>query len=72
MHITRAAVGDYPILAKINAYDKSADDMQLEEAIVIAKYLEEYGCDAIEVSNGIIEDNFRSAFADLLKKVGIT
>lgn len=54
----RAIVGDYPILAKINAYEKSADGMQLEEAIVIAKYLEKYGCDAIEVSNGIIEDGF--------------
>lgn len=55
---SRKRVGDYPILAKINAYEKSADGMNIDEAVKIAKMLEENGCDAIEVSSGIIEDRF--------------
>ncbi|MBU4440461.1 MAG: hypothetical protein L6276_03970 [Acetobacterium sp.] len=49
---------DYPMLAKINAYEKSADGMRIDEAAKIAKMLEENGCDAIEVSSGIVEDGF--------------
>lgn len=55
---SRKRVGDYPMLAKINAYEKSADGMRIDEAVKIAKMLEENGCDAIEVSSGIIEDGF--------------
>ncbi|MGL5616796.1 MAG: NADH:flavin oxidoreductase [Sarcina sp.] len=54
----RAKVGDYTILVKINAYEKSKDGMNIEEAIKISKYLEDYGCDGIEVSSGIAEDGF--------------
>lgn len=46
------------MLAKINAYEKSADGMRIDEAAKIAKMLEENGCDAIEVSSGIVEDGF--------------
>ena len=55
---SRKRVGDYPILAKINAFEKSDDGMRIDEAIKIAKLLEENGCDAIEVSSGIVEDGF--------------
>jgi 2,4-dienoyl-CoA reductase-like NADH-dependent reductase (Old Yellow Enzyme family) len=54
----RQVVGNFPILAKISAYEKSDDGMNIEEAVRISKYLEELGCDAIEVSCGIIEDGF--------------
>jgi 2,4-dienoyl-CoA reductase-like NADH-dependent reductase (Old Yellow Enzyme family) len=58
---TRAAVGSYPILVKMNAYEKARDGLKSDEAIEIAKALEDYGCDAIEVSCGIEEDGFLSA-----------
>jgi 2,4-dienoyl-CoA reductase-like NADH-dependent reductase (Old Yellow Enzyme family) len=55
---TRKSVGDYPILAKINGYEISRDGLKITEAVTIAKYLEETGCDAIEVSCGIAEEGF--------------
>lgn len=58
MNKARKVVGDYPILAKINAYEKSKDGMEISEAVKVSKYLEEVGCDAIEVSSGIAEDGF--------------
>ncbi len=58
MERAREKVGNYPIITKINSYEKSKDGMKLEEAIVIAKYLEKLGCDAIEVSCGIGEEGF--------------
>lgn len=54
----RKLVGNYPIIAKINAYEKSSDGMNIHEAITISQYLEKFGCDAIEVSCGIGEDGF--------------
>lgn len=60
----RERVGDYPILAKINAFEKSGDGMKTDEAVQIAKLLEACGCDAIEVSSGIIEDGFWFARGD--------
>lgn len=54
----RKLVGDYTIIAKINAYEKSNDGMNIEEAIKISKHLEDIGCDAIDVSCGIAEDGF--------------
>jgi 2,4-dienoyl-CoA reductase-like NADH-dependent reductase (Old Yellow Enzyme family) len=57
----RKAVGDYPILAKINAYEKSKDGMDIKEAVRTSKLLEEFGCDGIEVSSGIVEDGFWTA-----------
>nr|WP_320026270.1 hypothetical protein [uncultured Acetobacterium sp.] len=43
---------------KNHAYEKSADGMRIDEAVKIAKMLEENGCNAIEVSSGIVEDGF--------------
>jgi 2,4-dienoyl-CoA reductase-like NADH-dependent reductase (Old Yellow Enzyme family) len=55
---SRELVGDYPILTKINAFEKSQNGLKTAEAVEIAKYLYECGCDAIEVSSGIVEDGF--------------
>jgi NADH:flavin oxidoreductases, Old Yellow Enzyme family len=49
-------VGDYPILAKINAHDGQKNGMRIEEAMKIAQMLERSGCAAIEVSCGTVED----------------
>ena len=54
----RRAVGDYPILAKLNAYDGRKGGMRLDEAVRVARLLEESGCAAIEVSCGTSEDGF--------------
>jgi 2,4-dienoyl-CoA reductase-like NADH-dependent reductase (Old Yellow Enzyme family) len=53
---TRERVGSYPILAKINGYERSKDGIKLAEAVRIARLLEEAGCDAIEVSCGTAEE----------------
>lgn len=55
---SRARAGEYPILAKINAYEKSKDGIRTEEAIKISKCLELEGCNGIEVSCGIAEEGF--------------
>ncbi|RPJ73002.1 MAG: NADH:flavin oxidoreductase [Alphaproteobacteria bacterium] len=54
----RARVGEFPILAKINAYEKSKDGIKIDEAVKISRYLEQAGCDGIEVSCGIAEEGF--------------
>ncbi|WKY42821.1 hypothetical protein Q5O14_09025 [Eubacteriaceae bacterium ES2] len=54
----RKSVGDYPIFAKINAFEKSSDGMKTSEAIKISMLLEKYGCNGIDVSSGIGEDGF--------------
>jgi 2,4-dienoyl-CoA reductase-like NADH-dependent reductase (Old Yellow Enzyme family) len=58
MERAREKVGDFPIISKINGYEKSKDGLKLDEAILIAKYLENLGCNAIEVSCGIAEEGF--------------
>jgi 2,4-dienoyl-CoA reductase-like NADH-dependent reductase (Old Yellow Enzyme family) len=55
MRQARARVGEYPILAKINAYEKSKDGIKIGEAVKISRYLEQAGCDGIEVSCDIVE-----------------
>lgn len=60
----RARVGEYPILAKINAYEKSKDGIRTEEAVIISRYLEMEGCDGIEVSCGIAEEGFVTTRGD--------
>lgn len=52
----RALVGNYPILVKINAYDGRRKGMRVDEAVRIARLLEQSGCAAIEVSCGVVED----------------
>jgi 2,4-dienoyl-CoA reductase-like NADH-dependent reductase (Old Yellow Enzyme family) len=54
----KALVGDYPILVKLNAYDGRKGGMRVEEAVEIARLLEQSGCAAIEVSCGTAEDGF--------------
>jgi 2,4-dienoyl-CoA reductase-like NADH-dependent reductase (Old Yellow Enzyme family) len=58
MKLARERIGDYPILVKMNAYEKSKDGIKIEEAIKIAQFLEQSGCNAIEVSCGIAEEGF--------------
>src|SRR5208337_3552638 len=50
------AVGAYPILVKISAYDDQKNGMTVKEALKIAVMLEQASYDAIEVSCG--NDNF--------------
>lgn len=57
----RKQVGDYPIWAKINGYDKRPNGMRVPEAIEVAKLLEKYGCNAVEVSCSMGEDGLLSA-----------
>lgn len=47
---------DYPLFIKISAYDFQKNGLNLEETLQVVKWLEEVGCDAIEVSCGIAED----------------
>jgi len=48
----RNAVGDYPILIKMSAYDDGRGGMRLPEAVSIARLIQGAGFDAIEVSCG--------------------
>jgi 2,4-dienoyl-CoA reductase-like NADH-dependent reductase (Old Yellow Enzyme family) len=57
----RAQVGDYPIWVKLNAHDGQKHGMRVEEAVKIARLLEEAGCSAIEVSCGALDDGAYSA-----------
>lgn len=52
----RRVVGDYPLLVKLNAYDGRKGGMRVDEALRVARLLEESGCAAIEVSCGTTED----------------
>jgi 2,4-dienoyl-CoA reductase-like NADH-dependent reductase (Old Yellow Enzyme family) len=54
----RQKVGDFPILIKINGHEGRKKGLRVEEAVVIAKLLEQSGCSGIEVSCGVVEDGF--------------
>jgi 2,4-dienoyl-CoA reductase-like NADH-dependent reductase (Old Yellow Enzyme family) len=55
----RKRVGpDFPLWAKINAYDFQEGGMRAEEAARIAGMLQEAGCDCVEVSSGLGVDGF--------------
>lgn len=56
--LAKERVGDFPILAKINSYEKSFDGIKINDAILVSKLLEQSGCSAIEVSCGIFEEGF--------------
>ncbi|MEN6325952.1 MAG: NADH:flavin oxidoreductase [Syntrophomonas sp.] len=58
LQLAKKRAGDYPILVKMNGWEKSGDGIKLAEAIKIAKLLENAGCDGIEVSCGIMEEGF--------------
>ena len=47
---------DFPILIKMNAYDKMKNGLKLEEGVAMAKEMADMGFDGIEVSCGIGED----------------
>lgn len=57
-------VGNYPILVKMNAFEKSKNGLNVDQAIIYAKMLEKIGCHGIEVSCGIAEDGFYSVRGD--------
>lgn len=65
MQQARAKVGNYPILVKINAYEKSMDGIRTEEAVTISRYLEQEGCNGIEVSCGIMEEGLITIRGDI-------
>lgn len=50
------AVGDYPVWVKFNGYDGRKGGMRVDEAVNIARLLEQSGCRALEVSCGVFED----------------
>lgn len=57
----RQAVGpDYPVLVKLNADDFMEGGWSLEEAVAVAKQLDQVGMDAIEVSGGTSASGDRS------------
>ncbi len=61
----RELVGnDYPILIKMNAYDKVKGGLTIEEATIHAQMMEEMGIDGIEVSCGIAEDGLSTIRGD--------
>jgi 2,4-dienoyl-CoA reductase-like NADH-dependent reductase (Old Yellow Enzyme family) len=49
---------DFPLWAKINAYDFLDGGMRVEEAVSIAGMLQEAGCNCVEISSGIGLDGF--------------
>lgn len=63
--LAKEQIGDYPILVKINIFEKSKDGIKLNEAIKISKLLEIAGCAAIETSCGIIEEGIITARGDV-------
>jgi len=52
----RKRVGYYPIWVKLNTHDGRKNGMRIEEAVKIARLLEQAGCSVIEVSCGVMED----------------
>lgn len=56
LHRIREEQGEFPVLAKINAYDRRRGGMRVDEAIEIARLLDISGCSAIEVSSGTVEE----------------
>lgn len=61
----RSEVGrDFPLLIKINAYDTMKTGLRLEESVIMAKMISDMGFDGIEVSCGIMEDNFSTIRGD--------
>ncbi|MBW2456556.1 MAG: NADH:flavin oxidoreductase [Deltaproteobacteria bacterium] len=53
-HQVRAAVGDdYPVTIKLNAHDGQRGGLDLETSLRVARRLEAWGIDAIEVSAGV-------------------
>lgn len=66
----REAVGsDYPIIAKLNSEDGfKTRGLQMDEAVKVAKMLEDARLDMIEVSGGIVEAGRKTARMDILER----
>lgn len=67
LHAVREAVGkDYPVLIKVNSYERAKDGIKPHECAYFARLIEKTGCcDAIEISGGTNEGGFvmaRGAF----------
>ena len=54
----RKELGDYPIIVKMNSFEKDKDGIKTDEAVRIAKLMEGAGFDAIEVSCAIAKEGF--------------
>jgi len=52
----RERIGDFPMLIKINCFEKSRNGVKPDESVIIAKLCESAGFDGIEVSCGIMEE----------------
>ncbi len=50
------AAKDFPVFIKMNAHDGRKNGITVNEAVEIAKMLEQSGCAGIEVSSGVVED----------------
>jgi len=63
LEAVRAEVGPgYPVLLKLNAFEKPCDGMKPNECVEVARMVEKTGCcDAIEISNGTNEDGMYMA-----------
>ncbi len=65
--IRREVGEDYPVIIKMNADDGLDSGLKPDEALRIAKKLEDIGIDAIEVSGGMYESGKKTARTDILK-----
>ena len=61
----RTRIGDFPMLIKINGFEKSRNGIKIDEAVRIAKLCESAGFDAIEVSCGIMEEGMVMCRGDI-------
>lgn len=58
MQKARPALGDYPIIVKMNSFEKAHDGMKPDEAVKVAQLMEKAGFDAIEVSCALAAEGF--------------
>lgn len=56
----RKQVEDFPIWVKLSATDKRRHGMRTDYAVKVAKLLQQYGVDAIEVSCGSVQDGMNT------------
>ena len=62
----RKQVGDdFPVLVKINGTDNMKNGLKIQESAVMAQMMGEMGFDGIEVSCGIMEDQFSTLRGDV-------
>ena len=61
----RSRIGNFPMLIKINCFEKSRNGIKTVDAVKIAKLCESAGFDAIEVSCGIMEEGMIMCRGDI-------